>query len=1242
MLKVCTLNCQGLRDSNTRHAVFQDCLKHDICFLQETYITEVKVNAWKREWPGEFFSVNGTSNSNGLITLFNKGSNCDNFNVFYSCYRILGITATINDEPYYFINYYAPSDSNSEKIKYMNKLYHVLSLTDSNNIIIGGDFNLVLNNDLDIISGKPHDRQLVKMFNNFVNSFSLVDTWRLLHDRRKEFTWSRPRPFLARRLDYIFLHESLSSSITLTNINYCVHSDHKKVICHFSVDLFQRGKSYWKLNTSVLRNQEYINFMNSEIEIFLNEDFDDPNERLDLLKIMIKSKTILFCHKENNEMKNTHNRLLHDINVINNALIKDPLNSSLVKSLEEKKLQLEIIEKHRTKGTIIRSRIKDIDEGEKNNTYFLNLENSKSKSNTITALSENNNTLTNHLDILDKLKRHFESLSSPDINVINADVNGITQFLSGSSFPTLSTFESSSLDQELTINEIGKALSKLDNNSSPGIDGIPAEWYKVFYSKIKHLLYDSFCFSINNGNLSVLQSRGVIILTPKGKDLRKDKIKNWRPITLTNSDYKIFSKIIALRLQSILDSIININQSGFMRGRSIADHLRYIDDILNLTSTQNIDGMLISLDYEKAFDSINRDSIIAAMKIFGFGEYFIQCVKTLLYISESCVQNGGWLSSFFSTTRGVKQGCCASPLLFLIIVEIMAIRIRESENIKGLDLKINGAITPQAKILQYCDDTTLILKSIDDLVNAIDVIDSFYLVSGLKLNKEKSMGQWIGGAKNNEFFPTVISWKEKNEYLKILGVFFNPFVEASNIELNWVSKIEKAKSIVKQLEKRKVSMFGRILLCKTYVHSLFAYVLQALSLPEKVIKEIDSICFKYVWKSNSNCKKVIEKIKRSVMCLSIEDGGAKMIKIQDQQDLFLLKWIKRTAVLKSSLLNSTYLSDSYFSCFGMGEYFLEFSCSPKSIVIPKFFSRFWSDLFSCYLINKCNILQEEDSPSSIFNEGLFNNEKITYKSKMLFYQSWIKAGVRNVRHITNGVNFKSYCEISNIVGPYPNLIFEYNSIINSTLKHALAASMEDIPTGNSILIKERLLTFFKLNNQKQRKLLTGYKSTNNICGYKFWSNHLKVDILPHYISTIINLKEIKMRWLIFRIFHNIFPTNILQNKYKMKESDKCICGEKDYIDHYFVNCNLLADYWRHVKNHILSITDFSLPNSTAIRLFGIDPNDENLDLTTSQMHTINYLLVLAKSAISTAKYYKSQNYTLYFENALILRRKYLD
>ena len=1244
MFKVCALNCRGLNESHKRLSIYNECLQYDISFLQETYITNAKADSWKDQWMGNFFHVNGTNNSNGLITLFKPGSICENHSILYSSERIIGVSATINGEIYCFYNCYGTTVDN-EKERFINKLYHALSFATSDNIVIAGDFNIMMNNSLDNIAGKPHLPQHVKLLNNFVNNFSLVDSWRLQHGSKKEFTWSRgPQPFIARRLDYIFLHESISSSISFTNITYNLHSDHKKVSCHFTVDAFKRGKSYWKLNVSVLQNIDYVNFMNSEIEEFLKDDFDDPNEKLDLLKVMVKSKTIFFCQKENFSLNNDFKQLEKDIAILNEAVIHDPNNASTVKSLEEKKKKIELIEKHRTRGTIIRTKLKDINEGEKNNSYFLNFEKAKSKSNTVTILNEDDKLFTNHIEILHKLKSHFQVLSSPDSKVTQATCDGINEYLSGAAFPSLSDDEVLQLEQEITQKEISTALSKLDNKSSPGIDGIPAEWYKCFYAKIKDILLDSFKYSIAAGKLSILQSRGVIILTPKGKDARKDKIKNWRPITLTNSDYKIFSKVIALRLQKVLDTIIHINQSGFMRGRSIADHIRYIDDILNLTSAYNIDGMLISLDYEKAFDSINKDSIIAAMRVFGFGEYFIKCVTTMLYFSESCVQNGGWLSSFFPTTRGVKQGCCASPLLFLIIVEIMAIRIRESDNIKGINLLSNGEVTPQAKILQYCDDTTLILNSLDDLVCAINAIDSFYLISGLKLNKEKSMGIWIGGSRNKENFPTIISWKTKNDYLKILGVYFNPFVEASKIELNWLSKIDKAKSIIKQLEKRKVSILGRILLCKTYVHSLFSYVLQSLSLPKKVMEEIDSICFKYIWKSKSNSTKVIEKIKRSVMCLNLEDGGSNMIKICDQQQLFLIKWVKRTAILKDSLLCTTNLSEIYLSWFGEEDYFLDFNCAPEKLVFPKFFSKFWSDIIYCYLGAKSALLSLNDNTSTtpIQCEPLFRNKNITDKNETLFFKSWINAGLKYVYQMKNGDRFKTYTEVSDIVGPYPNLLFEY-VILTAILKRYTKNVTQNEFLNTGYNIKQKLPMFFKLSNKNQRKLLTRCKNPNlNICGYSFWSNHLSVDILPHYASTIQNVKEIKMRYLLFRIFHNIFPTNVLLSKYKWSDTNRCKCGEIDYADHYFINCKLLKDYWRNVKNHILNLANFSLPDSTAIKLFGLDPNYNEYNISKQQYEIINYILLIAKSAISTAKYHKSDNYLIYFESDLNLRSKYFE
>ncbi len=157
---------------------------------------------------------------------------------------------------------------------------------------------------------------------------------------------------------------------------------------------------------------------------------------------------------------------------------------------------------------------------------------------------------------------------------------------------------------------MGHALSKLNNNSAPGIDGLPIPFYKTFWSKLKQPLFESIQFVVQVGELSSSQKRGVITLLHKGKHLKRDELKNWRPITLTNTDYKIFSKTLAIRLQSTLPDLININQSGFMKNRSISDHIRTIDDLICLSNSSNNSGMIISLDFAKAFDSIDTNAIL--------------------------------------------------------------------------------------------------------------------------------------------------------------------------------------------------------------------------------------------------------------------------------------------------------------------------------------------------------------------------------------------------------------------------------------------------------------------------------------------------------------------------------------------------------------------------------------------------------------------------------------------------------
>ena len=260
----------------------------------------------------------------------------------------------------------------------------------------------------------------------------------------------------------------------------------------------------------------------------------------------------------------------------------------------------------------------------------------------------------------------------------------------------------------LTQKECLEALKKMESDKTPGTDGLPAEFYKVFWKDISSFLISALNYAFDSGCLSVTQRRGVIKLIPK-KDAELYFIKNWRPITLLNTDYKIAAKSIANRIKLVLPNLINYDQTGFLKGRFIGENIRLIDSIIQYATEKNIPGLLLFIDFEKAFDSLEWPFIHDTLRSYGFGASLIKWVKTLYSHTESCILNNGWASNFFEIQRGVRQGCPLSPYLFILSAEVLATAIRKNTNIKGIS--INDV---EIKLSQYADDTTLILDGSDE------------------------------------------------------------------------------------------------------------------------------------------------------------------------------------------------------------------------------------------------------------------------------------------------------------------------------------------------------------------------------------------------------------------------------------------------------------------------------------------------------------------------------------------------
>ena len=264
--------------------------------------------------------------------------------------------------------------------------------------------------------------------------------------------------------------------------------------------------------------------------------------------------------------------------------------------------------------------------GEKNNKYFYNLEKINHKKKHITSLTkEDGNIAHDPKQILEEEERFFKEIyQSKNVSPESANLE---HFFDG--LNTLKQEEADTCEGLLTLAESTNSLQQFKINKAPGSDGFTIEFYRFFWNAIGQIMVDSFNYAFQNGDMSISQKRGIISLIPK-KDKDKKYLKNWRPISLLNNDYKIVTKALALRLEKVLPTIISPNQTGYVKGRYIGESIRIITDMMSFTKKKNIPGLAVFLDFEKVFDSIEWCYLQKCLEAFNFGPQLRQWI-TVLY-----------------------------------------------------------------------------------------------------------------------------------------------------------------------------------------------------------------------------------------------------------------------------------------------------------------------------------------------------------------------------------------------------------------------------------------------------------------------------------------------------------------------------------------------------------------------------------------------------------------------------------
>ena len=351
--------------------------------------------------------------------------------------------------------------------------------------------------------------------------------------------------------------------------------------------------------------------------------------------------------------------------------------------------------------------------------------------------------MTESTDILNEQVNFYSSLYSSKINATSKMRNYIDSTRLSN---TLLQTDKQLCDQNITIDECRNALFSMKLNKSPGSDGLSVEFYQTFWDQLGDSFMNALNESILKGQLTNTQGDGILSLIFKSGD--ETSLSNWRPITLLNVDYKIIARVLAQRLQKVIAKIVSSDQNGYIKNRFIGFSIRQIQDIIDYAEECNLNGVLLFLDYQKAFDSIEWNFMNMTLETFGFGNAFINLVKMLYENANNKIVNNGWVSNSFEISRGIRQGCPISALLYILAAEIMAERIRHNDNIRGIKVGRSKII----KLTQMADDTTIFLESEHNIPILLNEIQRFSEVSGLILNKAKTKGLLLGRNRRNVHF----------------------------------------------------------------------------------------------------------------------------------------------------------------------------------------------------------------------------------------------------------------------------------------------------------------------------------------------------------------------------------------------------------------------------------------------------------------------------------------------------------
>ena len=861
-LKVVSFNVNGILNQIKRTKILTKMRREnvDIIYLQETHLNDLEHRKLtKYGYTKLYYSSYKGKHKRGVAILISRKIHFEQSYEYKDKEgRFILVKGKVNGNVYTFFNVYAPPGSDAS---FFTDIMDLIVNHSEGTLICGGDFNIHLQPNLDISSPNNSNKKMNNKFGKLIKTIGLIDIWREIYPTARQYTFFSNPHLVYTRIDYFFIFKKDRSKIVEVDIGTIDLSDHAPI--YITIDLDEkRRNTLWKFNATLLNDFQFKKRMSEEVLRYIKENDNgetSPPIIWDAAKAVLRGKIIAAASAKKRERQKKLQEYQDRLKLLENKHAQNK-NPQILQEIKKIRNEINDLTSQEIMKKMLFTKQKYYESGSKFSKVLAWKLRKQQADRTIFKIRDNQkNTITKQ----ENIQSIFESFYKKIFSKMTEDKEDeINSFLKTLNLPVMTKEQNDKLGAEITTLEIQNAIKRLKNNKSPGSDGFTSEWYKAFKEVLVPLLLTTFNWALKKSEIPPSWKEAIISLIPKeGKD--RLECGSYRPISILNVDYRIYTSIMSKRMENILPTLINNDQTGFISKRQTQDNIRRTLHIMNHIQKYKEKAMLISLDAEKAFDSVNWFYLFKVLKKFQMSELIINNIKALYNNASSRIRINGYLTDPLTLERGVRQGCAWSPLLFAMYLEPLAQHIRQTKEISGITIN-----KMEHKIACYADDIILFLskpeKSIPELMRFLNNIGP---LTGYKLNIDKTeiISYWYP----SESFKKKYPFKWQTTSLKYLGVILHKDI-TKILEKNYNPLFSNVK---KDIEKWNLipyfSLTARIETIKMNILPRFLYLFQTLPvyIPNNLFAEWDKTISRFIWQGQR------PRIRFKTLQLSKERGG---------------------------------------------------------------------------------------------------------------------------------------------------------------------------------------------------------------------------------------------------------------------------------------------------------------------------------------------------------------------------------